>query len=127
MDTTVRKKLIWNPVLYLAFSLLIGLFVLYFIPRQLSEAMSILSKSEQSAVFPASMGYMVIFAVTFQPLLKLAGNLILIKRWQAGKLPSCPVCRHPMRRRIAKRGSYAGQRFWGCIQFPKCGGAVHIG
>ena len=127
MDATVRKKLIWNPILYLAISLLIGLFVLYFIPRQLSEVMSLLSKSEQSAELPPSMGYMVIFAVTFQPLLKLAGNLILIKRWQAGKLPSCPVCRHPMRRRIARRGSYAGQRFWGCIQFPKCGGAVHIG
>jgi hypothetical protein len=127
MDTAVKRKLIWAPFWYLAASLLAGLFVIYLIPHTVSEVSSIISKSEQSVTFPAAMNYMIIFAVTFRPLLKLATNLVLINRWQKGKLPSCPVCQHPMAKRIAKRGSYAGQTFWGCVQFPKCGGTIHIG
>lgn len=34
--------------------------------------------------------------------------------------PTCPTCQAPMVQRVAKRGSNAGNSFWGCSQFPKC-------
>lgn len=32
----------------------------------------------------------------------------------------CPVCGGDMLVRTAKKGSYAGNKFWGCSNFPKC-------
>ena len=34
--------------------------------------------------------------------------------------PSCPKCGSPLVPRIAKKGKYQGQKFWGCSQFPDC-------
>lgn len=34
--------------------------------------------------------------------------------------PSCPACQAPMVQRLAKRGSNAGNSFWGCSQYPRC-------
>ncbi len=34
--------------------------------------------------------------------------------------PNCRNCGTLMVERIAKRGPYAGQTFWGCKQYPKC-------
>lgn len=36
--------------------------------------------------------------------------------------PACPVCTRPMVRRVAKRGSHAGEAFWGCTGYPSCRG-----
>ena len=36
--------------------------------------------------------------------------------------PSCPKCAQPMVEHIANKGTHAGNRFWGCAQFPKCRG-----
>jgi restriction system protein len=36
--------------------------------------------------------------------------------------PVCPLCGKPMVRRIARRGSNAGNRFWGCSAYPACKG-----
>lgn len=36
----------------------------------------------------------------------------------------CPVCRAPMRLRIARKGPYKGNRFWGCSRYPNCRGIV---
>jgi restriction system protein len=33
---------------------------------------------------------------------------------------SCPKCGSEMVLRTAKKGKYAGQKFWGCSEFPKC-------
>ena len=41
-------------------------------------------------------------------------------RKSTNTLPLCPSCGNPMVRRVAKRGSEAGQPFWGCSQFPRC-------
>lgn len=35
---------------------------------------------------------------------------------------SCPVCGAQMIKRIAKKGSNAGEAFWGCSNFPQCRG-----
>ena len=32
----------------------------------------------------------------------------------------CPECGGQLEIRTAKKGDYAGQRFWGCSHFPKC-------
>lgn len=40
--------------------------------------------------------------------------------------PLCPTCQSPMIQRTAKRGSKAGQSFWGCPSFPKCRGTRTI-
>lgn len=36
--------------------------------------------------------------------------------------PSCPACGSVMVRRVAKKGSNAGNEFWGCPKFPTCRG-----
>jgi restriction system protein len=35
---------------------------------------------------------------------------------------ACPKCGAEMVERTAKRGKFAGQRFWGCEKYPKCAG-----
>lgn len=37
-------------------------------------------------------------------------------------LPTCPRCNSSMVKRVAKQGPRAGQSFWGCATYPKCGG-----
>jgi restriction system protein len=37
---------------------------------------------------------------------------------------SCPKCDSEMVLRTAKKGNYAGQKFWGCSEFPKCRGIL---
>lgn len=41
--------------------------------------------------------------------------------------PECPVCGSEMMKRIAKRGSLAGQSFWGCTRYPGCRGTRQLG
>ena len=36
--------------------------------------------------------------------------------------PACPRCGKPMAIRIARKGSNAGQSFWGCSAYPDCTG-----
>lgn len=38
--------------------------------------------------------------------------------------PKCPKCGSPLLPRVAKKGKYQGQKFWGCSQFPICKYAV---
>lgn len=38
----------------------------------------------------------------------------------AGEPPVCPECGIAMKIRTARKGRYAGSRFWGCPNFPKC-------
>jgi restriction system protein len=40
--------------------------------------------------------------------------------------PACPQCGTGMIQRTAKKGQFAGQRFWGCGRYPKCSGIVRI-
>ena len=40
--------------------------------------------------------------------------------------PDCPVCSKPMVQREAKKGKNAGNKFWGCTQYPKCRGVLAI-
>ncbi len=37
-------------------------------------------------------------------------------------MPACPKCGSEMVRRTAKKGSNAGNQFWGCSRFPGCTG-----
>ena len=37
-------------------------------------------------------------------------------------VPVCPVCGQPMRERMARTGTHAGQPFWGCSAYPACRG-----
>ena len=39
---------------------------------------------------------------------------------------ACPLCAKPMIRRTAKRGSNAGNEFWGCTGYPACRGTRPI-
>ena len=34
--------------------------------------------------------------------------------------PVCPKCGGELIKRLATKGQYAGQKFWGCSNFPKC-------
>lgn len=33
---------------------------------------------------------------------------------------TCPSCGRPMVRRVAKKGKFSGQAFWGCTGYPEC-------
>ena len=45
----------------------------------------------------------------------------------ARSTPDCPVCGAAMVRRVAKKGSSAGEAFWGCTRFPQCRGTRPAG
>lgn len=36
----------------------------------------------------------------------------------------CPKCSQPMARRTPRKGSRAGQQFWGCTRYPSCRGVI---
>jgi four helix bundle suffix protein len=36
--------------------------------------------------------------------------------------PVCPRCGRGMVERVARKGRYAGERFWGCADYPRCTG-----
>jgi len=36
----------------------------------------------------------------------------------------CPKCGSDMVIRVANKGKYAGQKFWGCSEFPRCRGII---
>jgi restriction system protein len=65
-----------------------------------------------------------------KPIQMITGNKLakLISEVQESGLTSalvepemnCPKCGSEMVLRTAKKGSYAGQRFWGCSDFPRC-------
>lgn len=40
--------------------------------------------------------------------------------------PSCPSCGIKMTERTAKKGKNSGDKFWGCINFPKCRNTLQI-
>jgi restriction system protein len=40
---------------------------------------------------------------------------------------TCPKCGSEMVLRVARKGPYAGKKFWGCSRFPDCRGLVFAG
>lgn len=44
----------------------------------------------------------------------------------ANTIPTCPKCYGEMVERMAKKGARQGQKFYGCLQFPKCRGIVNV-
>jgi ssDNA-binding Zn-finger/Zn-ribbon topoisomerase 1 len=42
------------------------------------------------------------------------------------QIPDCPACGKLMVLRTAKKGTSAGQSFWGCSNYPDCKGVVKI-
>lgn len=36
------------------------------------------------------------------------------------KVPTCPLCGRPMRKRTQKNGSHPGSEFWSCSAYPNC-------
>lgn len=47
-------------------------------------------------------------------------------RLESGSAPACLACGKPMARRVAGKGTNAGQAFWGCSAFPRCRGTRPI-
>lgn len=45
----------------------------------------------------------------------------------AAEPPLCPKCGQPMVLREAKRGVHKGERFYGCVNFPRCKEMVPLG
>jgi len=41
-------------------------------------------------------------------------------------VPTCPKCGKEMVLRTAKKGKYAGKKFWGCEGFPDCRGLLPV-
>ena len=45
---------------------------------------------------------------------------------QPAKDPTCPLCHSSMIKRTARKGTNAGNSFWGCSTYPKCRGIVNV-
>ena len=45
---------------------------------------------------------------------------------EADQAPKCPKCGKPMFRRTIRKGSRAGQEFWGCSGYPECSATREI-
>ena len=45
---------------------------------------------------------------------------------QSEAKPLCPRCKSDMVLRTARKGTNAGNRFWGCSTFPKCKGVINL-
>lgn len=118
------SKLLVKPMLLIALGIVAALFLANFLPYQLSK-ISLLNGREIE--FPLSLTFALIFAFTFKPILLLIGNILLIMKVKSGQNPSCPNCALPMVRRVAKKGKYVGQEFYGCCNYPSCAGKIHIG
>jgi len=54
------------------------------------------------------------------------GQSIIQSTPAASATPSCPKCGGSMVKRTAKKGSNAGNIFWGCSNYPHCRGIVPI-
>jgi restriction system protein len=39
---------------------------------------------------------------------------------------ACPKCGSEMVLRVAKKGQYAGKKFWGCSKYPECNGLIYL-
>lgn len=52
------------------------------------------------------------------------GDQPLAPNWQPERSICCPKCQATMVRRTAKRGSNAGNSFWGCSRYPACRGIL---
>ena len=48
------------------------------------------------------------------------------ERQAAEVAPLCPLCGSEMKKRTAKKGRNAGNKFWGCSQYPNCRGVESI-
>lgn len=46
----------------------------------------------------------------------------VVEEAPAPATPRCPRCDGPMVQRLARKGSAAGQSFWGCATYPQCRG-----
>jgi restriction system protein len=46
----------------------------------------------------------------------------VVETIQNQAVPDCPQCGSSMVKRTAKKGSNAGEMFWGCTSYPKCKG-----
>lgn len=57
---------------------------------------------------------------------QMSANLVVAPEGPDHLTPSCPRCGSEMKVREAKRGAYAGQRFWGCSRYPACRGVREI-
>jgi len=44
----------------------------------------------------------------------------------AATSPVCPKCSSEMKKRVARKGTNAGNEFWGCVVYPKCNGTRPI-
>lgn len=45
---------------------------------------------------------------------------------EKNKAPVCPKCKKKMVMRTAKKGNYRGEKFWGCVNYPKCRFVVNM-
>lgn len=41
-------------------------------------------------------------------------------------VPHCRQCGSPMQLRVARRGRFAGKRFFGCTKYPMCTATIHF-
>src|SRR5690625_2184276 len=103
MESSIKKRLIIRPLVLTALMLIVAVFIIWFVPHQLSKAISLIGNSEQQVSFPPIFAVMVVLALIAKPLSVLISNLILLANWKEGTNPSCPTCSYPMVKRLDRK------------------------
>ena len=127
MESQVKNKLIYRPFFIGIASTIFGLFFVFLLEYVLTNMLQAVSKTEQQFHFPVVMYIALPVAFSLPAIKALAKNALSLKSWKQGDAPSCPECNFPMVERVAKKGRFVGQSFWGCYRYPKCSGKIHIG
>lgn len=129
MDSRIKRRMLIIPLVFAVVGAITGFLMIYFIEHQLINMFHAVSKVEVEvkANFPYFVYLILAFSFAIPGLKAFLFNLIAVRQWRSGLSPSCPVCGFPMIQRIARRGPYIGQCFWGCYQYPRCCGKIHIG
>jgi len=80
-----------------------------------------LSKIRRSTPKPAQRKQSTSSPPPVQPTQKVKSDLIAINQSLSSDIAQvCPKCGSPMVVRVARKGSRAGQKFWGCKGYPNC-------
>lgn len=133
MSSNYKMKMIMLPIVKVV--AVIGLVIIFLnlVPYVLENGLNnigLISDEGRSTSIPRIPFFLQIFTALIVSLPLVASAVKGVsgyRKWKNGESPPCPDCRGPMVQRTAMRGTFKGQKFWGCITYPACQGKEHIG
>ena len=122
-----RKGIVYLLTIILGGSCLI-LSIINFVPLMLAIAVSAMVPETKvnTPFLPWFAQLVIILLIMSKPIRSLITSVLNFKQTKSNKIVLCPKCSLPMVRRLAKKGQYAGEYFWGCQSYPTCHGLLSL-